>query len=350
MGRWAVIRRVLWPARATLFAVLGTGVGMAGDVISFFSAFLTSLALVAIAAAVTLIAAIPCLKTSFAADAGDPAAVERAVSCLPCDAMRTGLFATAAFLVLAVIGNGDSATATIARRLGVIEASTTATRQDVGELLTIAQPQAIIADPTQPADHFNNAWVYQNMRRDAVAAAREMTALYAGEAPRKLDAAQLYFEAASATRPRDAVLAEMQAMAERSGDATLLIVAARAAAPAEADRLLERARAMDPQLPFAWWDPMRMDLGGAGRTMLDAKAQAAGLRERIARIEKFRTLYSAQPPARWFYLPQQQGDLTAIAQSMVASFQQTLGTYEAIEDGSIARQGREQARRALQQR
>ena len=136
-------------------------------------------------------------------------------------------------------------------------------------------------------------------------------------------------------------------MAERTGDATLLIVAARAVPADAAGKLIERARAMDPQLPFAWWDPQRMELSGSGRNVLNARAQAAELRERIARIEKFRTLYVAQPPARWFYLPQHQGDLAGMAQQMTGSFTQTLGTYEAIEDGSIARQAREQARQAM---
>src|SRR3546814_16747773 len=49
---------------------------------------------------------------AFMVNEGDPAAVEEVVQCAPCDAFRFGLFATAASVLLMLIGQGRSATET----------------------------------------------------------------------------------------------------------------------------------------------------------------------------------------------------------------------------------------------
>src|SRR3546814_8514235 len=75
---------------------------------------------------------------------GDPAAVEEVVQCAPCDAFRFGLFATAAFVLLMLIGQGQSATETVGRQLGLIQSDVTAIRGDVSDLHEMAQPHMII--------------------------------------------------------------------------------------------------------------------------------------------------------------------------------------------------------------
>ena len=62
----------------------------------------------------------------------------------------------------------------------------------------MAQPQMIIDDPESAAEHFNNAWIYQMMQRNSAKAFAEMQTLYANYAPKKLDAAQLYFDSGNA--------------------------------------------------------------------------------------------------------------------------------------------------------
>src|SRR3546814_19948518 len=76
--------------------------------------------LVIIFAGITVAAALLCLQRAFMVNEGDPAAVEEVVQCAPCDAFRFGLFATAAFVLLMLIGQGQSATETVGRQLGLL--------------------------------------------------------------------------------------------------------------------------------------------------------------------------------------------------------------------------------------
>src|SRR3546814_3856984 len=85
--------------------------------------------LVIIFAGITVAAALLCLQRAFMVNEGDPAAVEEVVQCAPCDAFRFGLFATAAFVLLMLIGQGQSATETVGRQLGLIQSDVTAIRR-----------------------------------------------------------------------------------------------------------------------------------------------------------------------------------------------------------------------------
>src|SRR3546814_21188656 len=97
---------------------------------------------------------------------GDPAAVEEVVQCAPCDAFRFGLFATAVFVLLMLIGQGQSATETVGRQLGRIQSDVTAIRSDVSDLHEMAQPHTLIKRPASAADHFNTTWLHPTIQRN----------------------------------------------------------------------------------------------------------------------------------------------------------------------------------------
>src|SRR3546814_965080 len=75
-SRLVLIKRILWPARASLFALIGGAVGLFGDLVSFFAEFLSAGMLVLIFAGITAAAALLCLQRAFMVNEGDPAAVE----------------------------------------------------------------------------------------------------------------------------------------------------------------------------------------------------------------------------------------------------------------------------------
>jgi hypothetical protein len=338
----------LWPARASFFALIGGAVGLFGDLVNFFAEFLSAGTLVLIFAVITAIAALLCLQRAFMVPTGDHTAIEEVVQCGPCDAFRFGLFATAAFILLMLIGQGQSATEAVGRQLGLIREDVSAIRGDVSDLHAMAQPHMIVKRPGSAADHFNNAWIYHTLQRNPAKAREEMQRLYADYAPRKMDAAQLYLDTGSAVSGRDQTIEEMQALARKTGDATLMIAAARGAASYQAgDSLIADARKMDPELPFAWWDMQRIK---PPRISGITPAERLNLmRAELADIEKFRTLYRAQPPTHFFFIPQYQGDLEGSARQMAESLTQTIASLDDVVSGRLADRTRREARKAYEE-
>src|SRR3546814_19721048 len=96
-----------------------------------------------------------------------------------------------------LIGQGQSATETVGRQLGLIQSDVTAIRSDVSDLHEMAQPHMIIKRPASAADHFNNAWLYHTMQRNPAKAREEIRALYARHAPRKMEARKSVVEGKS---------------------------------------------------------------------------------------------------------------------------------------------------------
>lgn len=345
--RIGIVRRIIWPAKASLFALIGGAVGLFGDLVNFFAEFLSANVLVIIFAVITAVAALLCFQRAFMVNAADDKAVDEVVQCAACDGFRFGLFATAAFILLMLVGQGQSATEAVGRQLGLIKEDTTVIRDQVGDLHAMAQPQMIIKRPKSAADHFNNAWIYQNMQRNPAKAFAEMQALYANYAPKKLDAAQLYFDAGNAVTGRTQLVEGMQALARKTGDATLLVIAARAAPSEEAgDAMAAEAQKMDPALPFAFWDIMRpKSMRVTDMTQRGAAAQRDRLTADREIIEKFRALYNAQPAQHWYFLPQYAGDMESIARQQSEGLANNIATYDDIASGRLAQRVREEYQR-----
>jgi len=343
-SRIGIVKRIIWPARASLFALIGGAVGLFGDLVNFFAEFLSADVLVIIFAVVTAVAGLLCFQRAFMVNAADDTAVEEVVQCTQCDAFRFGLFATAAFILLMLVGQGQSATEAVGRQLGLIKEDTAVIRDQVGDLHAMAQPHMIIDDPASAQDHFSNAWVYQNAQRNPAKAFAEMQTLYANYAPKKLDAAQLYFDSGNAVTGRTQLVEGMQALARKTGDATLLVIAARAA-PSEAagDAMVAEAQKIDPALPFAWWDIMRpKTVKVSDMTQRGAAAQRDRMIAEREIIEKFRTLYNAQPAQHWYFLPQYSGDMESIARQQSDGLSNNIATYDDIASGRLAQRVREE--------
>jgi hypothetical protein len=350
--RVAVVKRIIWPARASLFALVGGAVGLFGDLVSFLSDVVSAYSMTAVSGVAAAITAILCFRRAFKVNMGDDAAVEAVVQCVPCDAFRFALFATAASLFLLVVGQGKTATESVGRQLGivaddvlVIRANVNDIRKDVDELRYVAQPEMIIDTPNTAADYFSNAWIYQYKRRDSVKALDSLDKMYSNYAPQRMDAAQLYREAGLAVLGRSALLGAMAKLAEQTGDATLLVAAAGLANSRSAsDDLIARARRMDPELPFAWWEPQRMQPPRIGDPPAE---QLKALRAQRADLSRFQSLYEQHPAAHFFFLPQFQGDFGAVAQQMAESMDQNIAVYEDIASGKLAIRVGEQTRRAI---
>jgi len=319
----------------------GTGIALFGDVIDFFSDLLARPVLLAglvLFASVTLWL---CWRVfGDGAPQGDPP--KEPTDCPECNATRFGGFACIAFGVLTLIGNGGSATATVGEQLGLIQ-------QDIDEIQEVLEPQTIIDDPETMAEHFNNAFVYRTYRQDAVNAARSMADLYAIGAPRKLDAAQLYFDTQSAVAGRASVLAAMKRIGEASGDATLLVVAARnVASNDERRQLVARARQLAPDMPFVWWDPM-MPEEPPLNAFTNPGDEGRRLRQRIAEMEKAQALANAVPSSTWLYMPGFYGDYGTSGQMLIDTYKRSAQQYEDMESGKFQRDIREKLKREQSQ-
>ncbi len=119
--RIGIVRRIIWPAKASLFALIGGAVGLFGDLVNFFAEFLSANVLVIIFAVITAVAALLCFQRAFMVNAADDKAVDEVVQCAACDGFRFGLFATAAFILLMLVGQGQSATEAVGLQLGLIK-------------------------------------------------------------------------------------------------------------------------------------------------------------------------------------------------------------------------------------
>lgn len=338
-SRWPVVRRILWPERASLFVIIGGAAGLVGDITGFFSELVSPLMLVLVSGAIAAVASLLCLQRAFLVDSANEQAVSDVVQCRVCDAMRFGLFALAAFLLLFAVGKDKSATEVIASKLGLIHedvkqigSDVGQLRDDVSEISDIAQSQKIVSKPKTAADYFRNAWIYSNIHRDSQRSYESLQAMYENTDVQKLDAADLFYSTGVQVAGRNAVLKEMEEIATRRNDPSLLVVAGRNAVDiAEGDRLIAKALAMAPDYPFAHWDMQRFTAIAAGTPPLPA-AQKAMMEQRVAGLEKFTAIIDEHPTGRYFFLPQYQPDYGMLARQNLSSARQTVENYSRIEE------------------
>lgn len=335
---WPIIRKILWPERASLFVIIGGAAGLVGDITGFFSDLISPLLLVIVSGVIAAIASLLCLQRALLVNAQDDVAVNEVVQCRVCDAMRFGLFAFAAFILLLAVGQDKSATEVIAAKLGLIHEDVKAIgadvgeiRQEVGEISDIAQSQKIIANPKTAADYFRNAWIYSNIHRDAAKAHDSLKDMYADGGVGKLDAAELFYTTGVQTTGRAPLLKEMESIADDRKEPALLVVAARNANDiAEGDRLIAKALEMDADYPFAYWDLQRFTSLASAAGVSPAE-QSAMMKKQVEGIEKFITLIDEHPTSHYFFLPQYQPDYGSLARQNLSSARKTLETYEKLE-------------------
>jgi len=322
--------RVIWPERGPLFVVVGAIVSLLSD----FAAFLGSLAdpsllvwpLVGLAGLLAWF----CLGRVGSAAKETPDTSEVAVKCRECDAFRVMLFASAGVALLLMAGQGETATERFGRQLGVIEDTVIDIAEDTTAIRDNLSSTELVRNPRSAADFFRNAWIHNMVRRDAAPAWQSIQDLYRRHSPNKLDAAELYFNVGRMHLTRDQLLAQMAEVGRSRRDAAMLVIAGRnMESNDDAFRLYEEARAIDPDMPFGYWDVARVQLmqitGGA-----TARDNLASARAVVAGHERFLEVASRKPVATYFYLPQHQADFETLARSQLDSFRTNAATWERI--------------------
>ncbi|MGQ5702308.1 hypothetical protein ACUJ46_09695 [Sandaracinobacteroides sp. A072] len=344
--------RLLWqvvkPGQKPVSEAIAGSVGVAGDLANMVTDSVEAWLLAALFAGGTVVALFFCLRQVAPASAAGPDMDER-MKCLPCDIGHFMALSAVVFSLLWMIGGGNSGIEAIGQRLGLIEQRVEIIQQDVGDLRDAANMQIPISRPKTAADHFHNAFLHHQFRNDSKAAWESAQAIYAGAAPRRLDAAQIFYDAGSAAIGQTETLVRMQAIADGLKDPSLLVIMARAEPDGSRKQaLVDRLRGEAPDYPFSWWDPMRPEtLKSSGFTKTDIRKTAAELDGQIERLRKFRTLYAARPASEWFFRPNFQGNLVDVAGSMETSLTATRRNYDQILSGELERKAREDARRSM---
>lgn len=323
--------RVVWPERGPLFVVVGGIVSLAGDFASFLGNIASPSILVWPAVGLAGLLAWFCLGQvgKVAADAA-PEAQEAAVQCRECDAFRVMLFASVGVVLLLLAGQGTTATERIGAQLGLIQQDVAVIREDTTAIRDVTSSSELVRNPRSAADLFRNAWIYSYVRRDSNGAWAALQELYQRHTPNKLDAADLYFNTGRNHLTRDQLLAQMVEVGRSRRDAAMLVIAARnLESNDEAFALYDEARAIDPDMPFAYWDVARVQLmqitnGATSRDNL-ASARAA-----VAGHERFIEVSQRKPVASYFYLPQHQADFETLSRSQLESFRSNASTWERI--------------------
>lgn len=334
-----VLMRILWPERGSLFAIVGGAIGLSGDITSFFSEFLSPYYLLALFGIVAGVMALLCLQRASLAEKSNSEKIDDVIHCSVCDAMRFSLFSFGAFILLLLVGQGQTATETIGEKLGLIHADVKVIQQDVStireEVGTVSEnvddihaviaSQKIIEYPSAGEQYFANAWTYTYGQRNVAKAYEALDDLYKKFSPNKMDAAELYYNSARPNFSRDELIQKLVDQAQSSNDATLIVIAARYAADEdESDKLYLDAQNMNPELPFAYWDMQR----SSSKTMsnIEPEVRKEILEKQIAGIEKFIELIAASAPSEYFYLPQYQPDHEMLARQNLTSLKTMLDT------------------------
>jgi hypothetical protein len=329
-GRAAVLRKVLWPERLGPSGLIGGAAGLLGDFGNFLSDKITPVLLLSVFGAASAGFGLLCIQRAFLVPAGEGPALDDVAHCAVCDGLRISLAGTLVFLVLMLVGQGESATEVIGKRLGLIQQEVHATAKNVGDIHDVIEPQMIIDHPSRPVERFNNAWVYMMIRRDPAHAWEAAQDLYAHGAPRKLDAAEIYFNAGRQFVARDQLLTQMVDMGRSQRDATLLVIAGRNTLDDKAsDGLYAEARTLDPDLPLAWWDAQRHGMR-MGQFEGSFEAQRAAMVVQKQGLEMFLAKLNASPPSRYYFVPQYQPDYAVAARQTLQGVNRTIDTYSKL--------------------
>jgi len=326
--------RVVWPERGPLFVVVGGIVSLAGDFASFLSNIASPSILVWPAVGLAGLLAWFCIGRVGAVAGDAPAETqEAAVQCRECDAFRVMLFASVGVVLLLLAGQGTTATERIGTQLGIIQEDVSAIREDTTAIRDVTASSEIVRNPRSAADFFRNAWIYNMVQRDAAQSWASIQALYERHTPNKLDAAELYFNAGRSALTREQLLTQMIEIGRARRDASMLVMAARNVDSNEqALALMEEAKAIDPDLPFAYWDPFRTQFislapGATSQQNLDQARRA------LEGSEAFLEVAGRKPVASYYYLPQHAPDMESFVRSQIDTFRGMVRNWEMVVNG-----------------
>lgn len=332
--KFGTLWRVVWPDRGPMFAIVGGIVSVAGDFASFLGNIASPQILVWPAVGLAGLLAWFCFGQvgKLAADAPTEQQ-DQAIQCRECDAFRVMLFASVGVVLLLLAGQGTTATERIGAQLGLIQTTVENIQEDTTAIRDVTSSSELVRNPRTAADFFRNAWINNMVRRDAQASWDSIQALYRSHTPNKLDAAELYFNAGRTFLTREQLLQRMIDIGRERRDASMLVMAARNVdTNDQAFALMDEARAIDPDLPLAYWDPMRVQFIGLvpGGTPAQNLAQA---RRAVEGSEQFLEIASRKPVASYYYLPQHAPDLESFVRSQVETHRGAVRNWEQVVNG-----------------
>ena len=326
--------RVVWPERGPLFVVVGGIVSLAGDFASFLGNIASPQLLVWPAVGLAGLLSWFCLGQVSKVPAGaEAAAQEQAIQCRECDAFRVMLFASVGVGLLLLAGQGETATERFGRQLGVIQDTVTDIAEDTDVIRDNLSSTELMRNPRTSADYFRNAWIYNMVRRDAQGSWDSIQALYQRHTPNKLDAAELYFNVGRSFLTREQLLEQMISIGRERRDASMLAMAARNVdSNDQAYALLEEARAIDPDLPFAYWDPFRTQFislvpGGSHQQQYE-QAQRT-----LQGAETFMEVARRKPVASYYFLPQHAPDMESFVSGQMETYRASVRNWEQVAQG-----------------
>ena len=329
--------KALFPERPSLFALFGGAIALFGDFASFATGAVTPALLMTFFAVATAGAVFLCVRHSRTINAADEKAVKNAGKCFVCDVFRFSLCAAAIFALMMIVGGGKTATESVGEMLGLIKEDVEQISEDVTVIRESVDSIVIVERPKTDFDSFNNAWIYQVVRRDSENALDWIKKHYQNGRPSKLDAAELYYNVGRATLARDELLSQMAALGRKNKDAALLVVAGRYEPDfVKSEALYEEARRIDPSLPFAHWDMQRVAQPGAAQGEGAAQA-AARLSAQKAQIDAFLERIDGRPAAAYFYLPQHQPDFETVARQQSTGLAGNIASFERIAQNAADR-------------
>ena len=331
--------RVFWPEDGTRFAAIGGFVGLASDFASFLGNLGSPKWLFWPALLGVVLLLVVCWRRVFDSKTTDtPDKLKAAIDCAPCTVFRVLLFACIGIGLLLMAGQGVTATERIGTQLGLIQKKvedvkqdTQVIRADVQAMRAMGSAMELVEKPATAADWFHNAWVHVNVRNDTASAWEQLRMLYERFAPNKLDAAELYLNVGKTTMPRDALLAQMTDIGRRRRDAAMLVIAGRNQDSDEvAFTLYEEARAIDPDLPFAYWDLGRSQLlmWSSRQPTSSLRGRAPYMRQEAAKLEEFLSVAARKPLASYFFQPRYQGDYEQAARQHLENLRIYAGQME----------------------
>jgi hypothetical protein len=330
---FATLWRVVWPERGPLFVVVGGIVSLAGDFASFLGNIASPQILVWPAVGLAGLLSWFCLgQVSKVAAGAEAAAQEQAIQCRECDAFRVMLFASVGVVLLLLAGQGTTATERIGAQLGLIQEDVSAIREDTTAIRDVTSSGELVRNPRSADDFFRNAWIHNMIHRDADQSWASIQELYRRHTPNKMDAAELYINAGRSYLPREQLLNQMIEIGRERRDASMLVIAARNVdANDQARALYAEALALDPELPFAHWDPMRVQLVAMDPNA-NAEQHLAQYQGVVAGLQSFLDVASRKPVASYFYIPQHQADYETLVRGQLDTYRGTVANWQRVVD------------------
>jgi len=328
---FSMLARVIWPERKSVFLVVAAIAGLLADLASFLSNLTSPLLFFFLALGLAAAFAWPCFPNLKKLG-------EDGSECRECSAFRLCIYVAIALGIMLIAGQGQTLTERVGAQLGLIQQDVAVIREDTAAIREVTAASELVRNPRTPADRYRNAWLYESRWRDSEAAWREIQALYAQGPANKIDAAELFFRAGLAFEPRDTLIARTIEIGRAQRDAAMLVVAARQKGSGdEALTLMAEARAIDPDMPFAHWDP------GVARLITHDGSAGARYRAALAEIEQLEGFLDAAQRRRvadYYFMPQFQEDLESIARKDLRRQRERLARRE-----ERARRLEERARR-----